>query len=137
MTVDDHTMLSGNHVWVPLPDGHHHLVYIYLASVIVPYVTANLRTPIKVEHAVIAQSTVHLASSYVVPATIDIDGLSLTPDKTRLAKKTYRKFELLHFGYMAQWEYLRGDVISRHKDSSKPRQFFLYPRSTSPDCGRI
>jgi 8-oxo-dGTP pyrophosphatase MutT (NUDIX family) len=44
MTVDDLTLLSGNHVRVPLPVGLYHLVHVFSESVHVPYVASNLRT---------------------------------------------------------------------------------------------
>jgi hypothetical protein len=43
------------------------------------YVNANVRTPTKAEHVVIAQSTVDPDGFYVVPAMIAIDGLTMTP----------------------------------------------------------
>jgi hypothetical protein len=46
-------------------------------------------------------STVHNDGTYVVPSTIDIDELYLTPSKTWLLKDTQCKFELLHFVYVA------------------------------------
>jgi ADP-ribose pyrophosphatase YjhB (NUDIX family) len=52
LTVDDLTMLSGNPLRVPLPASQHKLVHLFSASVHVPYVIANLRTPTKVEQAV-------------------------------------------------------------------------------------
>jgi hypothetical protein len=124
LTVDNFTLLSSNHVRVPLQIGRHKLVYIFAASVPVHCVTANLRTPAKVEQAVIAQSTFHHDGTYVVPSTINIDGLYLTP-----SKKGLRKFELLHFGYVAHWEAFRGAVISR--------QFFFFTRFTAADYGRV
>jgi hypothetical protein len=44
-------MLSGNPIRVPLHVGEHLLVLIFSASNLVPYVTANFRTPAKVEQA--------------------------------------------------------------------------------------
>jgi ADP-ribose pyrophosphatase YjhB (NUDIX family) len=38
LTVDDLTLLSGNHVRVSLPVGHHQLVHVFSASLHVPYV---------------------------------------------------------------------------------------------------
>jgi hypothetical protein len=64
---------------VPLSVGKHHLVYVFAETIPVPYVIANSRTPAKVEQAVTAQLTVHHEVTYVVPSTIDNDGLSLTP----------------------------------------------------------
>jgi hypothetical protein len=90
-----------------------HLVYLFASFVPVPYVHANLRTPAKVEQAVIAQSTIYHDGTYVVPYTSDVDGLSLTPSKTGLLKGTQRKLELLHLGYIAHWEAFRGVVISK------------------------
>jgi hypothetical protein len=52
-------------------------------SVLVPYVIANSRTPAKVEHVVQINAlvTVYREGSYVVPVTVDINGLSLTPSE--------------------------------------------------------
>jgi hypothetical protein len=50
------------------------------------------------------ESTINLDGTCVVPTTIDIGGLSLTPTKTRRLLDVIRKFEFLHFGYVAQWE---------------------------------
>jgi hypothetical protein len=74
LTVDYLTMLSGALVRVPLPDGKLQHVYVYSASVRVPYVNANLRTQAKIEHA--SQSTLHHDGSCFVPTTIGIDGLT-------------------------------------------------------------
>jgi hypothetical protein len=96
-------------------------------SVHVPYVSAEMRTLAKVELAVTAQSTVRRDGSHGVPTIIDIDGLSLTPSKVGLLKATERKYEMLHFGYVAQWESFRGVVISQcfflHDDSSLSKYF--------------
>jgi ADP-ribose pyrophosphatase YjhB (NUDIX family) len=101
LTVDDLTLLSDNPVRLPLPASHHHLVHVFSASIHVPYVTANLRTSAKVEYPLIDQSVVHLYSTYVVPTTIDKDGLSIMPSKIGPAKETQRKYELLHFRNVA------------------------------------
>jgi hypothetical protein len=69
---------------VPLPAGQHQLVYVFSPSVHVPYVNDNLRTPAKVEKALLAQSIVHPDGYDVVPATVDIDGLSPTPSRIGL-----------------------------------------------------
>jgi 8-oxo-dGTP pyrophosphatase MutT (NUDIX family) len=60
------------------------LVYVYSAFVLVSYVTTHLRTPAHLEYVVIAQSTINTDGSYVVPETIDVGGLNLTPAKTGL-----------------------------------------------------
>jgi hypothetical protein len=76
-------ILSTMHPW-PIPsltEGQRQLVYVFSAYVPIPYVIANLRTRANLEHAVTAQSTINPDGSYVVPTTIDIDGLSLTPAK--------------------------------------------------------
>jgi hypothetical protein len=44
-------------------------------------VTANVRIPSKVEHAVTAQSTAYHDGFYAVPTIVDTDGLSLTSSK--------------------------------------------------------
>jgi hypothetical protein len=60
LTVDDLTMLmTGVVLRVPLTANEFHLVYVYLASVLVPYVITNFRTLAKVEQIAIAHSTVH------------------------------------------------------------------------------
>jgi hypothetical protein len=49
--------------------------------------------------------------------------------------------ELLHFGYVTQWETFRRAVYTSqalfHDDTSIPRQFFMYPRSSSVDSGLV
>jgi hypothetical protein len=98
--------------------------------VLAPYVTANLRTLATGEQVVSDQSSVYSDGTYTIPTSVDIDGLSLTLSKIGLAKKTQRKLELLHFGYVAQWEYFRDVVISRHlclhKDTSLSMQLFFH-----------
>jgi 8-oxo-dGTP pyrophosphatase MutT (NUDIX family) len=54
LIVDDLTLLSSNHVQVPLPVAQHQLVHVFSASVHVPYVTPTLRTHAKVELVVAA-----------------------------------------------------------------------------------
>jgi hypothetical protein len=77
-------------------------------------VTANIRTPAKLEHAVTAHSTIHPYGTFLFPPSIDIAEFSLTPSKTGLLKEAQRKHELLNFGCVAQWESFRGStVISR------------------------
>jgi 8-oxo-dGTP pyrophosphatase MutT (NUDIX family) len=101
-TVDDLTFFSGNPFRVPLHAGQHLLVYVFSALVHVAYVNANLRTPTKVKHVVIAHSVVHLDGPYVVQTTVDIDVDSLAPSHIVLVTETKPKSELLHFGYVAQ-----------------------------------
>jgi hypothetical protein len=67
----------------------------------------------KVEHVVIVQSKVPHDDSYVVPTTVDINGLILTPYVTGLVKESQRKYELLHFGFVAQWQPFRVIILSR------------------------
>jgi 8-oxo-dGTP pyrophosphatase MutT (NUDIX family) len=50
-TIVNLTMFNNVAVRIPLPEGKYHLVYVHAASVHVPYVTANLRLPAKVEQA--------------------------------------------------------------------------------------
>jgi hypothetical protein len=76
-----------------------------------------MRTLAKVEHAVTTQSTVHHDVSYVISATVDIDGLLLTPYKIGFLMEVQRKHELLHFGYVAKWESFRTAVIHRQLSS--------------------
>jgi hypothetical protein len=79
MTADDLTLLSGKVACAPLPDSKTPHVNVYDAFVPVPNVTINLRTPVKVEHVVLSQSTSQLDGSYVVPASIAIESFIVTP----------------------------------------------------------
>jgi 8-oxo-dGTP pyrophosphatase MutT (NUDIX family) len=141
LTVDDLTLLSNNHVRVPLRAGKQQLVHVFAASVPVPYVIANLRIPAKVSQAVTAQSTINHIGTYVVPSNVEIDGLTLTPSKILLLKETLRKFERLHFGYVAHWEAFRDVLIYRHvfahDDTWLPRQLFFFTRFTVVDFGIV
>jgi hypothetical protein len=134
-------MLSDAPVRVALRGGARQDVNVFSAFVPVPYVTSNLRTHAKVERVVSAQSTIIPDGPYVVPATIDIDGLSLTPTKQRLLSALTRKFELLHFGFVTQWETFRPALITQHvlchEDTSLPKQFPFYPRFTNVDYGHV
>jgi hypothetical protein len=129
LSVDDLTLLSGKPVRVPIIAAKYHLVYVFSASVLVPYVIAYLRTSAKVKQTVTAQSTINLDGNYVVPATVGIDGLSLTPSKIGLVKETKSKYALLHFGYVVHWQSFRAHVVSRelflHEDASLPKQLFF------------
>jgi hypothetical protein len=140
LTPDDLTLLSDAHVRVALPEGQQ-IVYVYSASVPVPSAASHLRTHAQLEQAVATQSTINPDGSYVVPETIDIGGLNLTPVQTGLLHVVKHKSELLHFGYVTQWETLRRAVYSSHAllhdDTTIPRQFFMYSRFTSVDSGPI
>jgi hypothetical protein len=129
LTSHDLTMLSDAPVRVALHGGRLQHVYVYSAYVSVPYVTAHLRTPTKFEQVVTAQSTVNPYGSYVVPSAIDIDVLSLTPAKHGLLSALTRKYELLHFGYVTQWETFRRLAFTHHvlchEDASLPKQILL------------
>jgi hypothetical protein len=108
-------------------------VYVYSASVHVPYVNANLRTPTRVEQVVVAQSAVHPDGYNVVATTVDIDGLSMTPFVTGLVKETQRKYEILYFGFVAHWQtfraiYFTSRQIYIHQDTPLPMQLFFSPR---------
>jgi 8-oxo-dGTP pyrophosphatase MutT (NUDIX family) len=74
--------------------------------------SVHLRTPAHLEHIVTTQSTINPDGSYVVPATIDMHGLSLTPFKQGLFPSMKRKYELLHFGCVTQWETFRRDAYT-------------------------
>jgi hypothetical protein len=113
-------------------------VYVFSAIVLAPYVTAHLSTLAQVEQGVTTQSTINPDGSYVVPATIGIDGLSPTPAKQGLLPTLRRKYELLHFGYVTQWETFRRDDIYTHQvlcheDTALPKQCLFYSRFTSFD----
>jgi 8-oxo-dGTP pyrophosphatase MutT (NUDIX family) len=111
LTPDDLTLLSDALVRVALPAGQQ-LVYVYSASVPVPYVTSHLRTPARLEHIVTALSTINPDGSYVVPGIIDVGGMNLTPAKTGLLAAMKHKSELLHFGCVTQWETFRRAVYT-------------------------
>jgi 8-oxo-dGTP pyrophosphatase MutT (NUDIX family) len=130
LTPDDLTLLSDAYVRVALPVGQQ-LVYVYSASAHVPYVTTQLRSHAQLEQVMTTQSTISPDGSYVVPETINIGGLNLTPAKTGLLSAMKHKIELLHFGYVNQWETFRRAVYTSHAlfhgDTTIPRKFFMYP----------
>jgi ADP-ribose pyrophosphatase YjhB (NUDIX family) len=131
LTPDDLTLLNDAPIRVVFHVGQH-LVYVYLASVPVPCVATHMRTSAQLEQVVTAQSTINPDGSYAVPETIDVGGLNLTPAKTELLPAMKHKSELLHFGYVTQWETFRRAVYTSqalfHDDTSIPRQFLMYPR---------
>jgi hypothetical protein len=99
-------------------------------------VVANLRTPAKVEQAVTPQSTIHYNGSYVVPASVDIDGLSLTPSKIGLVGKDQRNVSMNCY-ILATWlsgslfeELLFLDIVSfmkaRRYQCSSPSSLVLH-----------
>jgi ADP-ribose pyrophosphatase YjhB (NUDIX family) len=113
LTLDDYTVLSDAPVRVALPTWQRLLVCVFSAHVLVPYVTAHLRTLApQLEQVITAHSTIKQDGSYVLPATTDLDGLSLTPAKHGLLLALKRKYELLHFGYVSQWETFRRVVYT-------------------------
>jgi ADP-ribose pyrophosphatase YjhB (NUDIX family) len=140
LTPDDLTLLSDAPVRVTLPQGRQ-LVYVYSATIPVLFATNNLRTPAQVEQAVIAQSTVNPDGTYVVPETINIDGLNLTPAQTWLLRAKKHKSELLHFGYVTQWETFCRAVYQHvpvlQDDTSIPRQFHMQSLFTTVDSGPV
>jgi hypothetical protein len=90
---------------------------------------------------VTAQSIINPGGSYVVPETIDVGGLNLTPAKTGVLPPMTHKSELLFFGYVTQWETFRRAVYTSqalfHDDKTIPRQFYMYPRFSSVDSGPV
>jgi 8-oxo-dGTP pyrophosphatase MutT (NUDIX family) len=140
LTPDDLTLLSDAPVRVALPEGLQ-LVYVYSAFVPVMFATSHLRTPAQVEQAVTAQSTINPDGTYVVPESINIDGLNLTPAKTGLLRAEKHKTELLHFGYVTPWETFFRAVRSHNPvfqdDTSIPRQFFMFSWFTTVDSGHV
>jgi hypothetical protein len=100
-----------------------------------------LRTPAELEHSVTSQSTINPDGSYVVPETIDVGGMNLTSAKTGLLLAMKHTSQLLHFGYVTQWETFRRAVYTSqalfHDDTTIPRQFFMYPRFLSVDFGHV
>jgi hypothetical protein len=134
-------MTSNNPVRVSLHEGKDQLVYVFSVFVPVPFVATHIRTRVKLMQAVTTHSTIIRDGTYVVPATIDIDGLSLTPTKAGRLPDAMRKFELLHFGYVAQWETFRRAVTTNqllcHEDTSMARQFLFYSRLSTVDSGHV
>jgi hypothetical protein len=100
-----------------------------------------LRTHAQLKQAVTAQSTFNPDGSYIVPETIDVGGMNLTPAKTGLLPAMKHKSELLHFGHVTQWDTFRRAMYKSHAlfhdDTSIPRQFFMYPRFSSVDYGHV
>jgi 8-oxo-dGTP pyrophosphatase MutT (NUDIX family) len=140
LTPEDLTLLSDALVRIALPEGQQ-LVYVYSAYVPVLFATSHLRTPAQVEQAVTTQSTINPDGTYVVPESINIYGLNLTPAKTGLLHVEKHKSGLLHFGYVTQWETFCFAVYSHspvfQDDTSIPRQFFMYSRFTTVDSGHV
>jgi hypothetical protein len=111
LAFDDLTLLSDAPVRVALLEGQQ-LVYAFLAFVPLPNVTTHSRTRAQLEQAVTAEPTINLDDSYVAPETIDIGGLLLTTAQPRLHPTLKCKHELLHFGYVTQWEIVRRAVYT-------------------------
>jgi ADP-ribose pyrophosphatase YjhB (NUDIX family) len=84
LTHDDLNMLSDAPDRVALPEGQHKRFYVFSAYAAVPYVTTHLRTRAQLDHVGTAQSTINADGSYVVPTTIDIDGLSLISRRLKM-----------------------------------------------------
>jgi 8-oxo-dGTP pyrophosphatase MutT (NUDIX family) len=114
LTPDDLTLLSDAHARVALREGQQ-IVYVYSAFVPVSFAMSHLRTHAQLEQAVTAHSTINPDGSYVVPETIDIGGLNLTPAQTGLLPALKHKSELLHFGYVTQWETFRRAVYTSQR----------------------
>jgi hypothetical protein len=134
-------LLGNNPERVLLPKGKYQVVYVFSAFVPVPFVAANIRTHAKLVQAITAQSTNNPYVNYVVSATIDIDGLSVKPTKIWLLLAIIRRFDLLHFGYLAQWETFRRAVTTHqllcHENTSLPRHFLFYSRFSTVDSGHV
>jgi hypothetical protein len=134
------TLLGDAPVRVALSDGQQ-LVFVYSASIPVLFATSHLRTLAQVEHAVTTQSTINPDGTYVVPETITIDGLNLTPAQTGLLPAVKHKSELLYFGYVTQWETFYRAINQHspvfHEDTTIPRHFFLLPRFSTVDTGHV
>jgi hypothetical protein len=64
--------------------------------------------------------------SYGVPASIAMNGLTLTPFVIGDVKATHPKYKLLHFGFEPQWQNFRSLLISRqivlHCDTPLPEE---------------
>jgi hypothetical protein len=133
--------LGNNPERLLLPKGKYQLVYVFSAFVPLHFVPVNIRTHAKLVQVVTAHSTNNPYAIYVDSATIDIVGLSLTPTKIGLLLAIIRKFELLHFGYVAQWETFRRAVTTHqllcHEDTFLPRQFMFYSRFSSVDSSHV
>jgi hypothetical protein len=108
LTLDDLTLLSNNPVRVSLPEAKYQIVYVFSLSAPVPFISANIRSHAKLmQDVTTTQWTINPYGNYIVQATIDIDGVSLTPTRAGRLPCVIRRFELLHFGYEAQRETFR------------------------------
>jgi hypothetical protein len=138
---DDLTLLSDAPVRVALLETQRQLLCVFSIYVPIPCVTDDLGTTAKLEHVVTSQSTISPDGSYVIPTTIDIDGLYLTSAKQRLLLTVKRKFEFLHLGYVTQWETFRRVVYTHqvlyHEDTSYPIHLLFYPRFATVDVGSV
>jgi hypothetical protein len=90
---------------------------------------------------VTVRSTINPDGSYVVPETIDVGVLTLTPANTGLLLAMKHKSELRHIGYVTQWEIFSRAVYTSqalfYDDTPIPRHFFMYPRLSSVDSGHV
>jgi 8-oxo-dGTP pyrophosphatase MutT (NUDIX family) len=134
LTPDDLTLLRDALVRVAIPEGQQH-VYVYLASVPVPFVTSHLRTPAQLEQAITSQSTTNPDGSYVVPETLDIGGLNPPPAKTGLLPSVKHNSELLHFGYVTHGRLFVVQSI-RLRHSSMTTRLFRGSSSCTPGFRR-
>jgi hypothetical protein len=86
---------------------------------------------------VTTQVTINHDVTYVILAITDIDGPSLTPTKSGRPPHAIRMFELLHFGYVAQWEIFHRAVFTTKYFVMRTRQYrdnffsiFVFRQST-------
>jgi hypothetical protein len=105
------------------------------------YVIANLRTLTNVEQVVTPSRLL-----IVMVLTSFQNRLTLRVFRLRRLRLGYflqyiRKFKLLHFGYVAQWETFRRAVTTNrllcHDNTSLPRQFLFYYRFSTNGFGHV
>jgi hypothetical protein len=105
------------------------------------FAAGGRRTSTKLVQALTTESTINHDGTYVVPATIAIDGLSLTPTKVGRLHFVIRKFELPYFGSVAQWETFRRALTTNQllcdEDKSISRQFLFYSRFSTANSGHV
>jgi hypothetical protein len=124
LTVDGLTLLHGEEIHVPLPDSKAQHLYVYDASVHVPYVASHLCISTKVKEVALPKSTVRLDGSYVVATLIAIDGVN---------------FEAFCYGYCKGYSpYVGAASFWRRCGNLSASQYFRVRSiiKTTPSCRR-
>jgi hypothetical protein len=105
-------MLGGEADRTPLLNSKTQHVYVYAAFVPKPDVNGHMCSPFKFRQAVISHLTAQQDSSYVVPALITMDDLTMTPSATGNVSAAKAKHELPHVDFTTQWQAFITAVMS-------------------------